>query len=66
MVIGDYSTFNRFDRPDANVSANFDELVDVRLGCQRACNAVQMGVRTEPWTGLGCISEVRAVLHGTA
>ncbi len=34
--------------------------------CEPACNSDQAGVRTEPWTGLGCISEVRAVLHGTA
>jgi hypothetical protein len=33
--------------------------------CKPACNSDQGG-RTEPWTGLGCISEVRAVLHGTA
>ena len=34
--------------------------------CQPASKPDHRGVRTEPWTGLGCISEVRAVLHGTA
>jgi hypothetical protein len=39
--------------------------IDVQQ-CESACNIDQVGVRTEPWTGLGCISEVRAVFHGTA
>jgi hypothetical protein len=33
---------------------------------EQASKIDQGGVRTQPWTGLGCISEFRAVLHGTA
>jgi hypothetical protein len=31
--------------------------------CKPACNSDQVGVRTDPWTDLDCIAEVRAVFH---
>src|ERR1700722_13454360 len=48
------------------INAARSAMARAAAACQRRLETAQLGVRTNSWIGLGCISEVRAVLHGTA